>query len=389
MAWNEPGGNQNKPDPWGGGKKPTPPDLNVIWQELKKKWQQFRGRLPKKPGPRWGRLGVFISRYGHYAFPALLLVIWLATGITSVDIGEEAVVLQLGKYHKTLGAGMHWVPPLVDKTYIVDKQQINTINLSGNLVTNDKQVLVITLNVQYRIANAQAYLFAMADPVQSLEDAIASVTNQTIGRQTAAALLSESHQTLSTQLTTGLNQSLPAQLDGLVITDVSVQALNVPSAVADAHSNVLKAQQDNQQVIQSAKESASQTLSQMQIRTQRLLADARAYQQKVVIKAEGNTARYLALLPEYQQNPSATRNRLYVDSMQNVLSKMTKIFVDVPANSGLQITIPPLPAQPGTEKSAILEMSNTQTNTAEEEADETESTTTEKIPGYGNPSNSY
>jgi membrane protease subunit HflK len=389
MAWNEPGGNQKKPDPWGSGKKPTPPDFNNLWQEVKKQWQKMRSHLPNPSDPRWGRINTFVSRYGHYAFPALLFSIWLATGITSVDAGQEAVVLHMGKYSKTLAPGMHWIPPFIDKAYLVDRQQINTINYSDNVMTGDKQLLVLKMNVQYRIANAQTYLFAMTDPVHSLDEAIGIVSNQIMGAQSATRLLTESHQSISQMMMLALNQTLPVQLGGVVITDIAVQTLDVPTAVADAHADVLKAQQDNQQAMQLAQDTASQTLSQMQIRAQRLLADAHAYQQKGVLKAEGNTARYLALLPEYQQNPKATRTRLYVETMQNVLSKMTKVFVDTSANSPIQITIPSSAMRSSNNRHVDEESSDTENSTTETETDETAPITGDGVSGYGNPSNSY
>jgi membrane protease subunit HflK len=340
MAWNEPGGNQDNQNPWGRGNKPASSDFQKFLQEFKKHLQQLGGKPPQKSPAKWQKLRQFLSSYGHYAIPGVLLAVWLLAGITMVDSGEQAVVLKLGKFNRTLNSGIHWVPPLLEKVYTIPQQQINAVTFTGNVVTGDEQVLAFALNVQYRIADPKAYLFAVADPEQSLEDAVASSIYQVMSKQTTTDLLADAKQELNQQLLVTLNNSLKSMNPGFVVTDISIQSLDVPAAVTDARTDALKAQQDSQQVVNQAQDNASQLLTQAQAQAQQLMSDAKAYQQKVVLKAQGDTVRYLALLPEYQQNPQVTRERLYVETMQHILGKVTKVLVDVPTNSHVQINVP-------------------------------------------------
>lgn len=344
MAWNEPGGNRKQQDPWGGGKQ-QPPDIKKLWQQLINAIKQQSLVTSKqskglKPG------NSLLSRYGHYVIPVILIGGWLITGITVVDSGEQAVVLQLGKYATTLGPGMHWVPPIIDDVRTVPQQQITSLNLTGTVRTSDNQMLAITLNVQYHIGDPRTYLFATADPTQMLEDAVSITVHQVLGMQTAEQLLTAQNQALNQALTQGLSQQLANLKTGLVTTDITIQSLDVPAAVVDARTDALKAQQNSQLVIKQAQENASQTSAQAQAQAQQLLSEAQAYQQKVVLQAQGETARYLALLPEYEQNPQVTRQRLYVSTMQHILSKTNKVFVDASESSHVQVNFPLAMNQP-------------------------------------------
>ncbi|NNM59856.1 MAG: FtsH protease activity modulator HflK [Legionellales bacterium] len=340
MAWNEPGGNQDKQNPWGRNNKPSSADFQKLLQAIKKQWRQFGNKSAPSPSGGGQKLRYFFSQYGHYAIPAVVLLVWLLVGITIVDTGEQAVVLKLGKFYRTLEAGVHWAPPLVEKVYTIPQQQINAVTFTGNVLTHDKQVLVFTLNVQYRIANPKAYLFAVADPEQSLEDAVASSVVQVMGQVAANDLLTESKQVLNQELVAMVNTLLSRVNPGFIVTDVSLQSLDVPASVTDARADASKAEQDSQQVISQARDHAAQLLSQAQVKGEQLMSDAKAYQQKVVLKAQGDTAPYLALLPEYELNPQVTRERLYIANMQHVLMNVTKVFVDVPASGRVQVTIP-------------------------------------------------
>lgn len=340
MAWNEPGGNQNKQNPWGRNNKPSSSDFQKLLQTVKKQWRQWSNKPIPTKSSGGNKFHYFSSRYGHYAIPAIVLLVWLLAGITIVDTGEQAVVLKLGKFYRTLDAGVHWTPAIFEKVYAIPQQQINAVTFTGNALTSDKQVLTFTLNVQYRIANPKAYLFAVADSEQSLEDAVASSIVKVMGQEPANTLLTQSKQMINQSLVATVNTMLGRVNPGFIVTDVSLQSLDVPASVTDARADASKAEQDSQQVLNQASDHASQLLSQARAKGELLMSDAKAYQQKVVLKAQGDTARYLALLPEYEQNPQVTRERLYIATMQPVLTSVTKVFVDVSAASRVQVNVP-------------------------------------------------
>jgi membrane protease subunit HflK len=380
MAWNEPGGNRKQQDPWGGNKQP-PLDIKKLWQKLLTTIKQQPLLTPKHgKGPKQN--DSLFSRYGHYIIPVILIGGWVIAGITVVDSGEQAVVLQFGKYAKTLGPGMHWVPAIIDDVRTVSQQQITSLNLSGTVRTSDNQILAITLNVQYHVGDPRLYLFTTADPAQMLEDAVSITVHQVLGSQTAEQLLTAQNQELNQALIQGLSQQLASLNAGLVITDITIQSLDVPAAVVDARTDALKAQQNSQLVIKQAQDNAAQTSAQAQAQAQQLLSEAQAYQQKVVLQAQGETARYLALLPEYEQNPQVTRQRLYVATMQHILSKTNKVFVDAAENSHVQVNFPVAMSQNANKVDA------TSTTTAQASNNKTASANTDNedsspITGYG------
>lgn len=388
MTWNKPGGNQDNQNPWGGGgKKPNNPvDFQKFLQDFKKHLQQLSGKTSPKGPLKFQKFRYWFSNYGHYAIPATVITVFLLWGITIVDSGEQAVVLKLGKFNRTLNPGIHWVPPLLEKVLTIRQQQINAVTYSGNVITADNAVLTFAVNIQYRIADPKTYLFSVADPSQRLEDAVATSIDQVISKQSADALLNHTKQELNQQLLKTLTQQLNIVDAGFNITDVSVQSLEVPAAVSDAHNDVKQAQQDSQLVTTQAKESAAQIITQAQAQIEQLLSEAKAYQQKVVLKAQSDTARYLALLPEYQQNPTVTRERLYVETMQQVLGKVSKIFVDAPNNSNIQLNLPSA-AMPVTMNSPASAK-----NTSDESIDtSSQKNNTEAITSYGSDyeANSY
>lgn len=341
MAWNEPGGNQDNQNPWGRGNKPdSTSDFQKFLQEFKKHLQQLSAKAPQKGPVKFQKIRQLLTNYGHYVVPAVIVGGWILAGITVVDSGQQAVVLKLGKFDRTLKAGIHWSPPLVEKVLVIPQQQINAVPYTGSVLTQDNDVITFTINVQYHIADPKIYLFNVADPAQRLQDAVAASIYQVISKQSINNLLDNPKQDLNQELMSALTNQLQIVSPGVKITDVSIQSLDVPAAVTDAYTDSKQAAQDSQLVIKQANDSAAQVMSQVKAQVAQQMSEAKAYQQKVVLKAQSDTVRYLALLPEYQQNPQVTRERLYIDTMQHVLNKVTKVIVDVPSNGQVQVNLP-------------------------------------------------
>lgn len=321
MSWNEPGGQNH--NPWGGGKKTSggPPDLDEI---LRRWFANFNaklagGRPPSKNTVSGVSLGVIA---------AALLALYLMTGIYIIQPREQAVVLRFGQYLKTVSQGPHWRPRFVDRVEKVNVETVRTSLHRGEMLTKDENIVSVELVVQYRVGDVRDYLLNVDKPDNSVKQATDSAMRQVIG-----------HSTLDDILTSGRDQVRAAILDqiililsrynvGIIIVDVAMQPAKAPEAVKAAFDDAIKAQEDEQRMINKANAYRKQIVPVAEGHAARVLQEAKAYKAKVTLAAEGESARFLELLPEYKQAPDVMRERLSIDAMQSVLSRSSKIFLD-------------------------------------------------------------
>jgi modulator of FtsH protease HflK len=337
MAWNEPGNDQDH-DPWSGKKKSAaPPDIDQLFSN-------FQNRLSKVLGSKRQPSGngntEITSNFWLIVFAGLLIATWLISGFFVVKPAEQAVVLRFGQYLDTLRPGPHWVPPLIERKYSVDEQQIENYSYSSNMLTKDENIVSVAVAVQYRRANAFEYLFNVVDPIESLKQATASSLRQVIGNTTLDAVLTSGREQVRAAVQAQLVDLIARYKTGLEITDVALQPAKAPDEVKEAFDDAIKAQEDEQRYINQAQAYAKQVVPQAEGEAQRLLADARGYQQQVVLNAQGETARYLALLPQFEKAPKVTRERLYLAAMETVLSRSSKVYVSLSGNSNNMVYLP-------------------------------------------------
>lgn len=350
MAWNEPGGNNDNKDPWTGkNKSNTPPDLEEMLKNLYKKVlaaldnkKKEDGTPPEKPIKLGGvSIGLII---------ALLAVIWFFSGLFIVDPAEQAVILRFGKYVGTVGPGPHWIPRLIESAYKVNEQLIETYSYDAEMLTQDENIVSVAVAVQYRIANANDYLFNVVKPDLSLQQATASALRQVIGQTNLVQVLTSGRETIRQQVQQQLTNILSRYQTGLLITDVAIQPAKAPDEVKESFDDAIKAQEDEQRFENQAQSYAMQVIPIANGQAQRILANAKAYQQQIVLRAQGETSRFLALLPQFQKSPNVTKERLYLDMMQNVLSENNKVLADTNGNNMIYLPLDKLmqPAKPAT-----------------------------------------
>lgn len=339
MAWNEPGKESKKPDPWGGQqKKEGPPDLD----ELLRKLQQQFVKLFKKIGINFKTVASPNAPGSHsvaiYSILfVILLLIWIIPGFFIVQPAEKAIILCFGKYYETLDSGVHWILPLVESSNIVNVQEIATLPYQAEMLTQDENIVSIALTVQYRIDDPQAYLFNVQDPQTTLEEATGSALRQVIGNTSLDNILTSGQAAVVNQVKLQLINTLSKYKTGIDIMDINIQSARPPDQVTDAFDQAIKAREDAQRFSNQAMAYSNEQTASAQGTANQILADANAYKQKVIYAARGATAQYLALLPEYQSSPQVTRERLYIDTMQNVYSNTTKILVEPTNNSVLYL----------------------------------------------------
>lgn len=334
MAWNEPGDNNKDKDPWSGGDKPSgPPDLDEAVRKLQKKLRSVFSGGNGGDGDS-GQAGKGAS-YGLTFVLVAILLIWFISGIFIVGPAEQAVILRLGKYTTTLGPGPHWIPRFIDSKYVVNVAKVSNFSYSSSMLTKDENIVSVSLAVQYRIDNTEDYLFKVVNPRESLQQATASALRQVIGHTTLDDILTTGREVVRQDVKKQLIAIMTMYKTGIQITDVAMQPAKAPEEVKAAFDDAIKAQEDEQRFINQAQAYARGVEPIAEGQAQRILAEANAYKQQVSLQAEGSVSQFLAILPEYLKQPRVTRERLYIDAVESVLMKTSKILVDVKGGNNM------------------------------------------------------
>lgn len=329
MPWNAP----NNENPQGEKGSSAPPDLDEILKKMQKKWRTYFGANKSTDGSN--EEGPSGSVKGIFVIVALVLGLWFLSGIFIVQPAEQSVVLRFGGYLETVGPGPHWIPQFIESQYKVNEQKIATYYYDAEMLTRDENIVSVAVAVQYRIANARAYLFNVVNPVLSLQQATASALRQVLGNTTLDAVLTSGREKVRGDVQMQLEKILDFYNTGILVTDVSLQPAKAPEEVKAAFDDAIKAQEDEQRYINQAQAYEKNVIPVAQGQAQRLLAAAKAYEQQVVLKARGDTLRFLAILPEYKKAPAVTRERLYLSAMEQVMSRSSKVLVDLDKSNNL------------------------------------------------------
>lgn len=302
-------------------------DDNNPWQrkpdgppDLMKLLQNFFGKK--------GGNGNEIATIWIWAIVGLVVLIWLLSGIYIVNQAQQAVVLKFGKYIETVGPGPHWLPSLVESEQKVDIQQIRNFKYQSEMLTKDENIVNVSLAVQFRIDNARDFLFNVVDPGASLQQATASALRQVVGQMTLDSILTSGRSELRDKVAAQIKDTVLAYNMGLQITDVRLLPAKPPEAVTEAFDDAIKAREDEQSSINKGEAYARKVVSEVKGNIAKLEQSAEAYKQEVVLQAQGNVARYEAMLKPYLAAPEVTRERLYLDTVQNVLSHTNNVIVD-------------------------------------------------------------
>ncbi len=333
MAWNEPGGNKPK-DPWGGGDQ-GPPDL----EEALKKFQDKLGgifggsRSGSGSGSGSGRPGLPLNLLALVLVG--LLIFWGAMGFYKVDEQERGVILRLGRYSETVGPGLHWNPPFVDNVTRVMVTTERQYTSRGLMLTQDENIVELPLTVQYNIADAKSFVLNVKDPEVSLQHATDSALRHVVGSSTLDMALGEGRQLIGDEVKLRLQNYLDDYATGIQIIKVNIQEGKPPAAVKEAFDDVVKAKEDEERLKNEAQAYANGIVPEARGRAQRMIEEATGYRSRVVSEAEGDAQRFEQLLTEYQKAPEVTRERLYIDAMQDVLSRSSKVMVDVEGGNNM------------------------------------------------------
>ncbi|MBB6055608.1 FtsH protease activity modulator HflK [Tolumonas osonensis] len=332
MAWNEPGNNNDKDkdrDPWKNtGKSQIPPDVDKLLKSVR---ERLTGTFGGQSSG--GSTGLVI-------FALLAVVIWIGSGFYTIEEAERGVVLRFGKYHETVDPGLRWKWTFIDKVIPVDVESVKSIPSSGFMLTQDENVVRVEMDVQYRVVNPREYLFSVTNADDSLREATDSALRYVVGHTSMDDLLTRGREKVRQNTWQVLEGIINPYRMGLAIVDVNFLPARPPEEVKDAFDDAISAQEDEQRFIREAEAYARETEPKARGQVKRLEEESLAYKEQVVLKATGEVARFNQLLPEYTAAPQLTRERLYLDTMEELYQKTNKVLIDVPKGNNNVIYLP-------------------------------------------------
>lgn len=342
MAWNEPGGNRNDNDPWGtgGGRRGNdqgPPDLDEALKKGLDKLNKMLGGKGGKSGGSGGSSGGSAGGFGAILALAGILVAGyvIFQSFYTVDEQERAVVLRFGEYHQTASPGLRFKVPLIDSVTKVRVTSVRTAESSGQMLTQDENLVTVDLQVQYRVGDAEAYVLNVRDSNQALAFATDSAIRHEVGSSTLDDVLTEGRAELAVRVEQRLQTFLKDYGTGLELVRVNVESTQPPAPVQDAFREVQRAREDEQRVKEEAETYRNKVVPEARGQAQRMIEEANAYKQEVTERARGETSRFLELLAAYQMAPTVTRERLYLQTVETVLANSSKILVDTESSGNM------------------------------------------------------
>lgn len=339
MAWNEPGGNNDK-DPWGGNDQ-GPPDLDEAFRKFKEKFGGSKsggGSSQAELPPMNGKILM--------ALFLLLAALYVGFGFYTVDAQERAVVLRLGKYNETVGEGLHFNFPLIDDVTIVNTTKKRSARTSGLILTKDENIVAISVSTQYVVSDPKAFVLDVRDPERSLLHALESALRHALGSETLDEVLTKGREAITIEIETILQRYLDSYSTGIDIRTVNIEDVQPPKDVQEAFDDLIRAKEDKQRLQNEAESYRNAVIPEAQGRAKRQQEEALAYKEQLVAEAEGEAKRFSQLLEEYKKAPEVTRQRLYIQTIEKVLSKSSKVVIDTEGSNLMYLPLDKMMSQP-------------------------------------------
>ncbi|KVH79777.1 HflK protein [Burkholderia ubonensis] len=331
----QPRANESKRPPGGDGE--GPPDLDEMWRNFNRRLSGlFGGKGGNGFRPDNGRA----ARVGVGIVIGVLVAVYAGSGLFVVPEGQTGVVLQMGRLTGTVEQGVHWRAPYPFATHeIVDTSQSRSVEVGRNnvvrlanvkesaMLTRDADIVDVRFAVQYRIRSATDYLFRSVDPERSVTQAAQAAVRAIVGTRSAADILNQDRDALRQQVSEAIQRDLDRYHTGLEVTSVTMQSVAAPEQTQAAYGEVAKARDEREAAKRAAQAYASDLLPKAQGDAAKLIDEAKAYADRVVTQAEGDAERFKQVYAQYSKAPAVIRERMYLETMQEIYSNSTKIFV--------------------------------------------------------------
>ncbi|KVU37096.1 HflK protein [Burkholderia ubonensis] len=331
----QPRANESKRPPGGDGE--GPPDLDEMWRNFNRRLSGlFGGKGGNGFRPDNGRA----ARVGVGIVIGVLVAVYAGSGLFVVPEGQTGVVLQMGRLTGTVEQGVHWRAPYPFATHeIVDTSQSRSVEVGRNnvvrlanvkesaMLTRDADIVDVRFAVQYRIRSATDYLFRSVDPERSVMQAAQAAVRAIVGTRSATDILNQDRDALRQQVSEAIQRDLDRYHAGLEVTSVTMQSVAAPEQTQAAYGEVAKARDEREAAKRAAQAYASDLLPKAQGDAAKLIDEAKAYADRVVTQAEGDAERFKQVYAQYSKAPAVIRERMYLETMQEIYSNSTKIFV--------------------------------------------------------------
>ena len=327
MAWNEPGGGNKRRDPWQGGGGGNEPDIDAMLKRARDRFGRVVGQ-----GPGGGGLWIIV---------ALVLVAWiLFSSVRQIDETQRGVVLRFGKFDRIMGAGLNFkLPSPIEQVYVVDATRVRSESDQVPMLTKDENIAIIDFNVQYSVGDPYKFQFAVREPDETLRKASESAVRQVIGGHTMDEVLLGERTALATQMREILQATLDRYGAGIAVTGFNFQNPRPPPEVKDAFDDATNALQDRQRIENEAQAYLSKVVPEARGQAARVRTEAEGDRAEAIARATGAAERFSLLAQQYRAAPEVTRKRLYLETMQDVLSRNAKVVADPDSNNVLYLPI--------------------------------------------------
>ncbi|KQW76724.1 HflK protein [Methylibium sp. Root1272] len=338
-----------------GGRNDGPPDLDELWRDFNRRLSglfggkggggnsQPDGGGASSPPPDMRSAGIGIGLIG-----AVVALIWLGSGFFIVQEGQQGVVMSFGRYSHTVEAGFQWrFPYPFQSAEVVNVTQLRSVEVGRNsvvqatglrdssMLTQDENIVDIRFTVQYRLKDSKDYLFENRNADEAVVLASESAVREIVGRSNMDSVLYEQRDAIATDLVKSIQAQLDRLKTGILISNVNVQSVAPPEQVQAAFDDAVKAGADRSRFKNEGQAYANDVIPKAQGTASRLREEAEGYKARVIAQAEGDASRFKQVLTEYQKAPAVTRDRLYVDTMREVYSNVSKILIESRTGSNL------------------------------------------------------
>jgi len=335
-----------------------PPDLDELWRDLNKKLGGFfgskngGGRGPGNGGSSGGGFqpDMKSAGVGVGLIAGIVFVIWMGTGFFIVQEGQQAVITQFGKYKSTVGAGFNWrLPYPIERHELVFVTQIRSADVGRDsiikstglresaMLTEDENIVEIKFAVQYRLSDARAWLFESKNPTDAVVQAAETAVREVVGKMRMDTALAEERDQIAPRVRTLMQTILDRYKVGVEVVGINLQQGGVrpPEQVQASFDDVLKAGQERERAKNEAQAYANDVIPRAVGSASRLNEEAAAYKARIVAQAQGDAQRFSSILAEYQKAPQVTRDRMYLEAMQQIYGNVTKVLVESRQGSNL------------------------------------------------------
>jgi membrane protease subunit HflK len=339
---------------WGKrGNNEGPPDLDELLRNLNAKLNGLFGRRGGNQPPAGGEGGPRMSSGGAWLLGVVVLLVWVASGFYIVDASNRGVVLRFGKYHETTQPGPRWhLPYPIETVEIVNLSQVRTVEVGYRnnvkskvlkeslMLTDDENIIDIQFAVQYILKSPEDYLFNNRGTDDAVLQAAETAIREIVGKSKMDFVLYEGREQVAAQATKLMQEILDRYKTGILVSKVTMQNAQPPEQVQAAFDDAVKAGQDRERAKNEGQAYANDVIPKAKGTAARLLEEAQGYRQRVVANAEGEASRFRQVLTEYQKAPAVTRERLYLETMQQVMESSNKVIIDQKAGNGSMIYLP-------------------------------------------------